>query len=217
MSQKIILISGEPGIQHWKVAAKTQALQVRTFSELLSPKLTKAEALSGFWEITVKLVGQLMLPRVKCVCKPLTFKSLLFNQMKKSTRILQMWQHFKLLEDNFKNHFQVTSKTILNSSETHCGRWTQWALGSVCRSGMSTAHEAAALDSGPAGGPHGLDKSLPHCPVLPMVFLPSAPAPQRSHPRKLHSLWAAWATAPSPPSPTQHRSIYWCSEGTSVF
>lgn len=81
--------------------------------------------------------------------------------MKKSTRILQMWQHFKLLEDNFKNHFQVTSKTILNSSETHCGRWTQWTLGSVCRSGMSTAHEAAALDSGPAGGPHGLDKSLP--------------------------------------------------------
>jgi len=38
---------------------------------------------------------------------------------------------------------------------------TVQGLGSVCRSGMSTACEAAALGSVPAGGLHGLDKSLP--------------------------------------------------------
>lgn len=197
MFQKIILISGAPGIQRWKVAARTQALQVRTFSELLSPKLTKAETLSRLWEITVKLVGQLTLPGVKCVCKPLSFKGLLFSQMQRSTRILQMWQHFKLLGDGFKNHFQATSKRVLNSSETHYRRWTQ------CRDLEVSAEVAWAQ-------PVRLQLwalvllvacmvLTSHCPVLPMVFLPPAPAAQRNHPRRrLHSFWAAWATAPSP-------------------
>lgn len=134
MLPKIILISGAPGIQRWKVAAKIQQWQVSYFSSF-KPKSSRD--INSF----LVLRNHSETSRRIHVVQSWTLKRWLLIKIQRSTVVIQMRRHFKLSQDNFKSHFKITSKNSLNYSKSHWKVDTRWRFESGCRSGTSTGCE----------------------------------------------------------------------------
>lgn len=168
MFPKIILISGAPGIQRWKVAAKIQQWQVSYFS-IFKPKPRK-----DINNLLVLRNCSEASRRIHTV-QSWTFKRWAFNKIQRSTAVRQMRWHFKLSQGNLKSHFlKLLQKKVLYSSK-------RWMPGGDLRAAAAVAMWLATLGADPATDHHGPSKSLSR---LAFVFLPSAPTSQRNHETK---------------------------------